>query len=227
MKVTLIPHILVLAMAANTAAQAQYGGATGSDDGFLTLRATTPAESYNRGVADLMRSGGLYNLSTAEAALTAASAREHQMQNATAAINGYFQIRQMNREYRAASRRPRTSPEAIARNARATHPKPLNSSQFDTATGTLYWPVLLRTKDNDRYRIEVADFFARRALSDDVSTEDYLEFHGFAAAMKTDLLHRVRQVPSADYTEAKKFLDSLVYEARRPAAMRPDLALQR
>ncbi len=100
---------LVLALAANAVAQAQYGGGTGIDDGFLTLRATTPAESYSRGIADLIRSGGHYNLSTSEAAVKAAEARKYEMENATDAIDTYFRIRQLNREYREANRRPRPS----------------------------------------------------------------------------------------------------------------------
>lgn len=218
---------LVLALAAHAVAQAQYGGGTGIDDGLLTLRATTPAEGYSRGIADLVRSGGLYNLRTSEAALKAAEAREYEMGNATQAISTYFQIRQLNREYRAAKRRPRPSKEDLARYSRARGPKPLGPSELDTVTGRLSWPVLLRAKEHARYRTQLARLFTHRALVADISTEDYLKIHRFTSAMKTDLKQRIRQVPPEDYIRATKFLDSLVYEARKPMALRPDLAMQR
>ena len=46
---------------------------------------------------------------------------------------------------------------------------------------------------------------------------DYLQVYQLASAMRDELRQRIRDVPAFDYVLARRFLESLAYEARLPA----------
>ncbi len=223
MKTLSIGLVLVLGAAAVAEAQS-YGGASYGGYGPLTLRATTPAESFARGIADLVRSGGQASLWTSEAALNVAEARRYEMANRQQFIETYYAVRRMVRQYQAAELGPRMSPEDIARYARAAGPQRLSPGQFSPITGGVSWPILLRTEAFAGYRASLEGLFAHRAAAGEISTGDYLRIRQMTAAMKGELKQHVRRLPPGDYVLAKRFLNGLAYEAEQPVALGPELA---
>jgi len=179
--------------------------------------ASTPAGSYALGAAAMARARGEYNLLTARARVAAAQARRYELENRLRATELYFQMRLMNREYRAKLRGPRATPEALARYAAAAAPDPLSPSELDSVTGEISWPILLRDDRYADYRAELEALFAERARSDELSTATYLKIRRTTRAMLAELKERITRVPQMDYIAAKRFIQSLAYEARKPA----------
>ena len=62
-------------------------------------RASTAGESYARGMADVTRSAGMYNLATSEAAINLTEAQSNYIKNRDQWTNTYCQMREANRLY--------------------------------------------------------------------------------------------------------------------------------
>jgi len=178
----------------------------------------TPAESYAMGAAALGRARGEYNLLTARARVAATEARRHELENRLRATELYFQIRDLNRAYRARRRGPRPTLDDLKRYAQATTPPPLSPSELDFITGEITWPMVLRADRYAEYRAQLEALFAERASGDEISAASYLQIDRTAKAMLAELKRRIRQVPQMDYIAAKRFIQSLAYEVRRPTS---------
>ncbi len=216
--------IVLLALAATANAQS-YGHGYYSNNYGWTLRATTPAESYLRGHADVIRSQGLFNLWSAQAAVAAGEARMNDLEYRRKYLATAFEARRLNQAYREAHRRPRPSKEDLARYARAERPERLGQVELEALTGQLYWPVLLQDRAFDSYRTELDRLFDRRAVAGRMQTDDYLNARQVTEAMTDELRGRVRELSPNDYAAAKRFLRSLAYEAQQPINPSPAIAV--
>jgi len=181
-----------------------------------SYHASTVGESHARGMADVIRSQGIYNLTTSQAAINAQDARKKQLENYRTGVETYFEVRQMNRQYRAAERGPRPTKEDWVRYAQMGKPKPLSSNQLDKVTGQINWPILLRDDRFDEERQAIQDIFAHRAASGGLNAEMFRKADSITEQMIDDLKEEVRDVPPAQYAEAKTFLQSLAYAATQP-----------
>lgn len=182
-------------------------------------RASTPAESYARGYADVVRSAGLYNLATSRAMINAEEARRKNFENRKLWTETYFEMRRMNREYTAAERaqRPRATPEDLVRFAQERAPDRLNSVQLNPVTGELEWPGLLQSDQYARQRAVLDELFVKRHASTRLSPEEYQQVQQEAGAMMEMLRENIRSAPPEEYVKARRFIESLAYEARFPA----------
>ena len=99
-KSAIVAWVFVVMFGSWAAAQ-YYGGA------FIDNRASTVGESYARGYADVVRSHGTAILANSEAAINMTQAVRRDMENRDKWTDTYFQMRQKNRDYRAAERGPR------------------------------------------------------------------------------------------------------------------------
>ncbi len=178
--------------------------------------ASTAAEGALSGMARLARGAGEYNLLTSEAAINMTEAQRNYIQNRDQWTNTYFQMREANRLYRARERGPRASMEQLVRMAKAGLPKRLSPSQLDAVTGKISWPTLLRAEQYSKHRARLEELFVKRAQQGVLTAEDYLELDKTTKALLAELKARVREVPQMDYIAAKRFVQSLAYEARLP-----------
>ena len=192
---------------------AYYGGYGGYPGGG---HASTAAEGAARGMADVVRSQGEANLNNSAAAINYSVARSNQIQNRAAWTSTYFDMRAENRARRAAERRPRATMADLVRYAQAGKPKPLSPSQFDVVTGAVSWPLALQVDGYEKSRAELEQVLARRASSGTISPADYMKARQVANSMLAQLKKQIREVPPAQYTLARRFLESLAYEAARP-----------
>jgi len=212
----------VLLMAASPA-YPQYGG--GDYDPF-TIRSSTIQEGVQRGAADVLRSQGLAAKLNAEAAVTFGQAQQQAMENRRAASEGYYDMRRRAKELRMAERGPRPDAETLARLARNRRPDRLSPSELDPITGRVNWPVLLRFEAFADRRAGIERLFEHRADAQRLDAEEYLKVRELTGEMQAELKGRVRELPLGEYSQAKRFLKSIAYEASKPAGWAPDLAMQ-
>ena len=181
-------------------------------------RASTAAEGRLRGMGDVVRSQGQANLDNSAAAINYSLARKSEIENRNQWTHTYFQMRKANREYRAAERGPRPTMEDLVRYAQLGKPKRLSPSELGAVTGAINWPILLRSDEFAASRGELESAFARRASQSVIGAENYAKIKQATTQMLADLKKQVRKVPSNQYMIAKRFIESLAYEANLPAA---------
>ncbi len=179
--------------------------------------ASTAFGSATRGLADLVRSQGAFNLLSSEAAVNMTEARRRQIENFEEATETYFAMRRLNREYRAAERGSRPTYEDLIRYAAAGRPERLSPSALDTVTGEITWPMVLRGDAFKEYRQVLGQIFASRAATGALSSEAYLTVGEVTDALKGELQRNMNDLPPQDYVTAAKFIESLAFEARVPA----------
>jgi hypothetical protein len=179
--------------------------------------ASTAGESYARGLGDVIRSEGEYNLNSSQAAINMTQARRASIQNQQLAAQTYFDMRKMNRAYQAEERGPRPTMEQIVRMAQSGMPKELSPSQLDSISGKINWPALLNTPTYAESRKKIEDVFAKRAKYGGMAFDDEQTLWQTTNAMLEQLNDQIRDVPPASYLASKKFIQSLAYEGQKPS----------
>jgi hypothetical protein len=179
---------------------------------------SNPIEGFRRGLAEVIRAQGEYNLATSAAAVNFSEARRREIDNDKLAVQTYFELREVNRQQREAEiKRQRGNPEDFVRYAQAGKPKQLTNQQLDAVTGQIHWPVLLTGSDFDQQRAALEKVFAARAYHGILDAEDFLNAIHVIDEMSASLAEHIRSLPPQEYVQAKSFLRSLAYEARLPA----------
>jgi len=176
----------------------------------------TPASAAMRGMGSLIRSQGQYNLDTSMAAINATEARSRQMDNYKKGTQTYFEVREMNRRYRAAERGPRPTMEDLVRFAQAGRPDRLSPSELDPISGEIYWPILLRADEFAPERAALQQAFAGRADRGAISTQEFSVVDATTEKLIRELRQNIADLPPNQYLAAKRFLESLAYEAGQP-----------
>lgn len=170
------------------------------------------------GLAELIRAQGARNLLDATAATQWQHARRAAIDNHKAYVDAYFSVKQLNNEYRASMRGRRGTYEDFVRYAQAGAPPRLTPAQLDRVSGRISWPVLLRAEVFSPYRAELEKLFAFRAVTGQLSAEEFLRVDQVTNMLIGDLRSRVALLPGQEYVQAKRFVQSLGYEASLPTA---------
>lgn len=210
-----ISLLVAASLAAAASAQGVFLG------GVWQHRASTAAEGYSRGMADVIRSAGAANLMNSQAAINYEAARKANIENRMQWTNAYFEMKKVNQEYRQAQRRPVPTQEQLIRLSKQQMPNRLAPNQLDPVTGELEWPVLLKAEPFAEHRAELEKIFAERAKNGYLTPEQYLRVRELTSSMTTELQSLVRQNPSRYPTsasiDARKFVESLALEANLQA----------
>jgi hypothetical protein len=184
------------------------GGAWGGGGG-------TVAGNYYSGVANAVRAAGDYNLSTSQAYVNMEEAKRRDIENRKEWTDSYFEMRRANADYRAAERGPRGTPEDWVRYAREAAPARLSPGQLDQVTGEIAWPRLLQAAGFKEGREELEHQFAIRAdKGGSIGPNGYQQIQEVTNSMIAYLKKNIKSYPTNEYLDAKKFLESLAYEAR-------------
>jgi len=185
-------------------------------------QAATVGESYARGVADVVRSQGQYNLQTSEAAINWTQARSQQIDNDLQQTQVFFEKRNINKQQRFGD-----YPERAARNAQkqmiqygqAGRPKRLTSREIDPLTGRINWPIFLQGPEYDQPRQTITALMQQRAHQEGaIGLEGYESIMGAADQMYTILRGKIKEMNSTDYINTKNFIDRLVYDVKNPVS---------
>ncbi|MBN1393717.1 MAG: hypothetical protein JW959_01615 [Pirellulales bacterium] len=183
-----------------------------------SYHSSTAAEGYARGMGDVIRSWGQYNLATSAAAVNLGEARRRQIENDQLWTSTYFQMRDINRQHRAAELSQRRSTQADwIRYVQAGKPKPLGGDELDPVTGELHWPILLTGDSFAADRVALQDLFAARAYHGTLNADEFHKATHLIDRMLAALKDGIHDVPPQQYVAAKKFLERLAYAAGRPA----------
>ena len=176
---------------------------------------STAGESLARGRADVIRSQGQYLLDSSQAASQFEDARSKNIDNRYKATQAYFDLRKMNREYRAAEALPKPTQEDLVRWAQAGAPKDLTSSELNPNNGELLWPLALTSNVFDENRKVVDLLMGERAKYGSLNFDQVQKVESNVATMKAGIKDRIKEYTPNNYLEAKKFLESLAYEIRQ------------
>jgi hypothetical protein len=179
---------------------------------------STVGEGWARGIGEVIRAQGEYNLATSAAAVNFSEARRHEIENNKLWVQTYFEIREIHRQAREAEEnRRRWTPEDWVRYAQAGKPRPLKNSELDAVTGKITWPILLRGDALSGLRSQLQQAFLDRTYHGVIGPETLTKVTQATDDMLAALRLQIRDVPPPQYIEARRFLQSLAYEASQPA----------
>ncbi len=185
--------------------------------GSQPRHSSTLEEGVQRGRADLVRSAGMYNVMTSEAAKNWEDARSKYFDNRMKWTKTYFEMRQYNREYRAAARGPRPTSEQLFRIAKSGSPRRMATSELDPLTGQIAWPKELSAGIYAELRDGVDEIFASRAETDgSLDVDAFSDLQKVLDEMQSILNTRVRakEIAAAEWMDANTFLKQLRHESR-------------
>ena len=184
---------------------------------WIDRRASTPFEGHARGLSAIIRSQAAYNLTTAEALQKLAEAAREQVRTREEWTHTYFQLREANRAYRDKEELPRPTPEEIVRYAQMGKPDRLSFQDIDPVTGTIQWPDVLQDAAFAEGRAQLESLFSDWVQYGSLRIESRQGIRNRTDAMLSKLRDRIEDVPPADYMAARRFLESLAYEAHLAA----------
>lgn len=200
---------------AAAAAQAQSPTLVNYDYGFhQPHHSSTLAEGVRRGTADIIRAEGRYNLETSIANINNEEAYSRYLDNDLKRTDTYFAKRQRNASYRAQMRQPRAMPETYIRLSQQAAPGRLCPEHFDRVFGTVNWPDVFTWECFTPYRKALDVTFAGRGPSDGLGSAAARDIERYSAEMECHLKSLVRELSPSEYVAARRFLNSLAYEAR-------------
>jgi hypothetical protein len=178
--------------------------------------ATTPLQGIDYGIAKIIRSVGEANLDNSQALINLTTAQRYEMENMKQWTETYFELRRMNREYRAAERGKRPTEADFIRYAQMGRPRRLTPSEIDTITGQIIWPAALQAAEFAPMRRELTNIFAQRASLGSIGLDNYLKADELTLSMLETLKRHIYDVPAEVYLRGRNFLESLAYEVRFP-----------
>jgi hypothetical protein len=174
----------------------------------------TAEGAYLHGMGDVVRSAGYANVMNSLAAQNYEQAYSQDLDNRLKATNTYFEMRRTNKAARAEEAGPPATAAQLASYAAEMAPKRLSSSELDPVTGEVNWPLVL---NDDRYaslREAVDKLFSQRQSSVSGGAADYRQLVSAIEAMRAAIVKNINDYSPSTYLQARKFLDSLLYEAR-------------
>jgi hypothetical protein len=183
----------------------------GDSDYYLQRHSSTVEEGVQRGYGDVVRSYGMANLLSSEAAKNIEQARRDYIENRLKATQAYFEMRSYNDSYRRNQRSAPLTMEQYVRLARQQAPGRLSVSQLDPFTGTINWPLALRRPEYAEHRERIERLFASRASGTALVHGQIVKaVEEFALVLKAD----IDTFKQPEYVLGKNFLDSLGYESQ-------------
>lgn len=184
-------------------------------------RASTVGESRARGFSDVVRSMGETNVKNSEAAINYTEVRSKELDNNLKQANTYFEMKKVNKEYRfgtpeeKAARREKNLEKQMFRHVKGGRPKRPSTSQLDPVTGKIRWPLLLRESKYNKHRKYLDEKFSKRAYNGGaIDYDTFRRIKRVTDSMLAILNRDIGKYTVNEYSESKRFIQALVYEAR-------------
>jgi hypothetical protein len=179
--------------------------------------ASTYEEGVLRGYADLHRAHGESAYWHSLAAINRQQAKASYIRNRELATETYFRMQQINRAAREAKRPARLAPEQYAMIAHQQAPDRLDGQQYDRTLGRLNWPAVLTSDLFSAEREALNAAFAGRTHTDFGAGSAFHDHaRSLSSVMQAKLHSQMGAMDQMAYLAAKKFLQSLAYEAQQP-----------
>jgi hypothetical protein len=177
------------------------------------VHSSTLQEGVERGFADMLRADGSCAYDKSLAAGHFEDARAKWLKNRQASVQQYFELRQLNQDYRRRfdGKSAVKGPAAQAKVSRGTSvasPAPV------LASGQIEWPAALQEADAAGARYELQRIFTLRAEGRDTrcGTPEHRQGCEAISQIQAELQRSIRTLPTAEYVAAKKTLQSLKQE---------------
>lgn len=199
----------------NRQAARWYAGAVVADSAFRYgtwggSYGSTAAESYQRGMADIIRSQGQAAEAHARAAVQAEDARSRYIDNQTKWLEEYNRRKRVGlaeRQQSQQQRRAAIDRHRSQRAASASADLPI-ASELDPETGAVNWPNGL-TGDEYAAGREVVERLMQQWTEASDPTQVAGELEATIQQMHESLRSRIREIPATDYIAADRFLKGL------------------
>jgi hypothetical protein len=179
--------------------------------GYGQHHSSTAAEGALNGMGNVISAQGNYNLATSAAAVNMTQAQQNAIQNQMTYTNTYFQMRETNKAYREANRKPRPTEEQMARWARDAAPKPPSPGEVNSVSGQVNWPTVLQDESFAKERTTVDELSAKKATHGSLSLSDQMTARKTIESMFAHLKSHIREIPTQDYLASRNFLRSMIY----------------
>jgi len=182
---------------------------------FLT-HSSTPIESVLRGQAAWLESAGQASYYDSMAALNYQQAYKQSLENRLLRTEVYYSRKEMAKEYQQRYAEKPPTLDDVKRIARVAAPARLTPQQFDTRSGRLNWPHVLRDARYDPVRNKIDSLMvSRSAENSGDGSPSHAKIRQLVEVMKMLLKENMDRVTPQQYANAKAFLVSLEFEARQ------------
>jgi hypothetical protein len=187
---------------------AAYGGG-GYGGQFTQDPVTAYATAYYSGMSNLLRSQGFYDVEESQAMINSERARTKYIDNQ----QKLFYVRQSQKRAglvaHSQDREIRRADRARQEEFYAAHRlQPLSHEQLDPWSGTIQWPAALLQSEFDELRSSLDELFGQKARGYEKSTVAS-KIDQNVQEMRDLLRSQILTIPLHDYSEARKFLDSM------------------
>jgi hypothetical protein len=173
----------------------------------------TPASMQTHAMAHLIRNQGRAIRSVSQASINNEEARSKFIDNQRKWTATYFANKDLIESRKARElAKQRASRDAYLSTRPSGAPPRLSLSQLDTATGEISWPEGLQLSEFKDSRTKLESLFSTRARSSSTKTLA-ADVQSAVDGMRTALKAQIKSMAPNEYLAARKFLDSLAYEA--------------
>lgn len=207
--------VLIISTCGVSQSQAQSRWFFGGGNGGVG----TPFSAEQHGIADMVRSEGLYNVLTSEAMINYEDARGKYIDNGRKWTELYMmrkRIRESEKAKEAEERHASISRYLDFRAENPDTPPRLNNKEFDSTTGEIKWPLALKRDCFAIQRKEMEELFASKARLGSTSEISQAVFKK-TREIQAELRKYIRDIVTEEYVQARKFLRSLEFEGKIPA----------
>ena len=166
--------------------------------------------------AAMIKAQGDANLANAKAIETLEKTRTTALDNNLKAANTFYEKRALHDGYRVLQKQQeRPTVQDFVRYSKMDRPQRPESYQLEPVRGTIQWHPVFQQETFLEQRIQVDNVFAQRSRSANTAQAPiYGQVQSLVGQMREDLKGMIREMSAAEYLEARKFLDSLAYEAQ-------------
>lgn len=184
--------------------------------------ASTAAEGFMQGQAAVVRSVGEANYMNSVAAVNFQEAVRRNIENHGLYVRTKIENKELNRQYRERYAAPQMTQERWQRVIAASLPDRLTADQFDSATGRLVWPHILRGNEYKAFRDPIDELLASRTPeTTGDGSPNQRELDQLVKGMMALLKSNIDTVSASQYGAAKWFLMSIAYEAKHALSHDP------
>lgn len=192
-----------------------YGYGTYGYGGYGYGHSSTVDEGYFRGLGAYYQGLGQYNLANSIAAEHYESAYRQSLENRVKRAETRYELKRQREAYNEQHKRPSVTPEQISKSNEAKHPRRLTSRDYEPVLGSIFWPTALQGQGFETQRQQMQALFKERTSSNTgLGTRNCREIQALARTMRASLKSEINSLSADEYMLARKFLDSLAYEAR-------------
>ncbi len=133
-------------------------------------------------------------------------------------VEAFYARRALHDDYQElAKSRSRFAEKNSASSSKRQQPQRLDRKRLEDE---VYWPLLLRRPEFSNYRLRISQLLVKsQASNNGINKAVSEEMKTIASQMRAEILPLISQTPVSEYVAARKFINSLVFEARFPSVI--------